>query len=92
MSGHHFGRSELTWRGDELYVGRRAVGVEIVPDAVWPGMWRVRSPGGELSDMVNRTRARDAARSIALTILNAGGHQETGAEAAPIEKTGREAA
>jgi hypothetical protein len=89
MSGRIYGGCELTWRGDELCLGRRVV-VDIVPDAVWPGMWRVRSPGGEL--MVNRTRARDAARSIALTILNAGGHQETGLETSPIEETVREAA
>jgi hypothetical protein len=33
----------------------------IVPDDHWPGMYRVRLPGGGLSDMVNLTRARDAA-------------------------------
>jgi hypothetical protein len=27
-------------------------------------MWRIKAPDGELSAMVNRTRARDAARSI----------------------------
>jgi hypothetical protein len=32
----------------------------IVPDAKWPGMYRVRLPGGSLTDMVNLTRARDA--------------------------------
>jgi hypothetical protein len=34
--------------------------VSIVPDAVWPGMYRLRFPGGHLSDMVNLTRAKDA--------------------------------
>ena len=33
-------------------------------------MWRVRFPDGRLSDMVNDTRARDAAASIALAILS----------------------
>ena len=34
--------------------------VSIVPDAVWPGMYRLRFPDGRLSDMVNLTRAKDA--------------------------------
>jgi hypothetical protein len=45
--------------------------IQIVPEAKYPGvMWRVRYPDGTLSDMVNRTRAKDAARSILLGILN----------------------
>src|SRR5262249_11645452 len=31
----------------------------IVPDAKWPGMYRIRLPDG-LTDMVNRARAKDA--------------------------------
>jgi hypothetical protein len=38
---------------------------EIAPDANWPGMWRVRWPDGSLSDMVNLSRAKDAAIAIA---------------------------
>jgi hypothetical protein len=38
---------------------------EIIPDANWPGMWRVRWPDGSLSDMANLTRAKDAAFVIA---------------------------
>jgi hypothetical protein len=34
----------------------------IVPDARWPGMYRLRLPDGSLSAMVNLTRARDALR------------------------------
>ena len=30
-----------------------------------PGMYRVRLPDGELSDMVNLTRAKDAALALA---------------------------
>ncbi|MGB8628613.1 MAG: hypothetical protein WCD69_04380 [Xanthobacteraceae bacterium] len=44
----------------------------IEPDANWPGMWRVRF-GDELSDMVNLSRAKDAAISIVLRGLNATG-------------------
>jgi len=32
----------------------------IVPDSKWPGMYRIKRPGGSLSDMANLTRARDA--------------------------------
>ena len=39
-------------------------GITIVRDPEWPNMWRVRLPSGQLSDMVNFTRAKDAARSL----------------------------
>ena len=32
----------------------------LIPDAVYPGMCRVRWPDGRVSDMVNLTRANDA--------------------------------
>ena len=38
---------------------------EVVPDKTYPGMWRVRTPDGWLSDMANLTRAKDAAMAIA---------------------------
>jgi hypothetical protein len=49
----------------QLYIGRRFSKVIVRPDIGWPGMWRVRSPDGELSDMVNLARAKDAAISVA---------------------------
>jgi hypothetical protein len=49
-------RHGAEWR---LYRYRRVVG-SVLPDAKWPGMWRVQLPGG-LSEMVNLARARDAA-------------------------------
>jgi hypothetical protein len=62
---------ELGWRGNRLVLnGRGAPLAEIVPEPQWKGMWRVRLPDGTLSDMVNITRARDAARSLALLALN----------------------
>jgi hypothetical protein len=57
----------MTWKrvGTDwcLFSGRRVV-ARVVPDAAYPGMWRVELPGG-LSDMVNLTRPRDAARVLA---------------------------
>jgi hypothetical protein len=35
--------------------------VYVVPDAVYAGMWRIAWPDGRLSDMVNLSRAKDAA-------------------------------
>ena len=32
----------------------------IIADAIYPGMYRIRLPGGGLSDIVNLTRANDA--------------------------------
>lgn len=37
---------------------------EIAPDSRWPGMWRISTPDGRLSDMINLCRARDAAFAI----------------------------
>jgi hypothetical protein len=59
----------LTWVGDELVYGRRTV-LRIERDGVYSEMWRVCLPDGSLTDMVNRTRAQDAAVSIALRLLN----------------------
>ena len=46
-----------------LYVGSRLL-AEIVPDDVWPNMWRIVWPDGGRSDMTNLTRSRDAAEVI----------------------------
>jgi hypothetical protein len=45
--------------GWQLFHDRHLVG-RVVPDTVHPGMWRVKLPGG-LSDLVNLTRAKEAA-------------------------------
>jgi hypothetical protein len=55
------GSERIEWRGDRLcLIGQRQTIVSIEPDATYPQMWRVRYPDGSLSDMVNKTRARDA--------------------------------
>jgi hypothetical protein len=54
-------RSRLIWKGDHLCRGNIKTGLSVVPDAVHAGMWRIRYPDGSLSDIVNRTRAKDAA-------------------------------
>jgi hypothetical protein len=52
-----------------LKSGRRMVAT-IELDSKWPGMWRVRR-GGSMTDMVNLSRAKDAAIAIALSDVNA---------------------
>jgi hypothetical protein len=54
----------------------------IVPDERHAGMWRVVRRDGSLSDMVNLTRAKDAARGIALWI-DARGWAPVGCMTAP---------
>ena len=65
------GSINLTWHGDDLHLRRGRKLLSIVQDEKYPSMWRVRRPDGTLSDMVNRTRAKDAAMAMALSILNA---------------------
>jgi hypothetical protein len=52
---------KISWKNDRLLVSTRTSGYSIVRDARHPTMWRVRQPDGSLSDIINRTRARDAA-------------------------------
>src|SRR5262249_48079191 len=39
--------------------------VMVMPDLEWPGTWRIAWPDGQLSDIVNLPRAKDAAQAIA---------------------------
>jgi hypothetical protein len=50
-----------TGQHERSHSGRTLV---IEPDAKWRGMWRVGLPDGQLSDMVNLTRGKDAAASL----------------------------
>jgi hypothetical protein len=72
----------LVWDGPTLRLGNKRARAlaTVVPDADWPGMYRVRR-SGHTSDMVNLTRAKDAAACLALADLNT---QETPAEAPRI--------
>jgi len=83
-----FSTRELIWTGDRLRLGsaRGRVVAAIEADRDWPGMWRVKTPTGHLSDMVNRTRARDAARAIAAADLNS---QGAPVEAPPMRYSGQ---
>src|SRR4051794_24433341 len=52
-------------RGSELPTKRVTLSsTGIVPDERWPAMWRVSYADGSLSDMANRTRAKDALHAL----------------------------
>jgi hypothetical protein len=78
-----FKASELVWVGRDLRLEskRGRLLASIQREKAWFGMWRIRMPNGRLSDMVNLSRAKDAARSLALAVLNT---QEKPAEASPM--------
>ena len=67
-------RQDLIWDGRQLRLcsSRGVVLATIEPDQAWPGMWRSRArlPDGYLTDMVNLSRAKDAAAPLALGVLN----------------------
>jgi hypothetical protein len=76
MSGAGYSRRHLKWvRDGSAWVVRhgRTELARAVPDDKHPGMWRVRSAGGSWSDIINLPRAKDAAASIALAVLNRSG-------------------
>ena len=70
-SGRCFASEELVWDGLQLRLGsvRGRILATVEPDSKWSGMYRVRHDGN-VTDMVNLTRAKDAAISIALSQLN----------------------
>ena len=46
--------------------GSKAPVISVLPDKIYPTMWRSKHRDGKLSDMANLTRARDAAFAIAM--------------------------
>src|SRR5262249_39425275 len=64
-TGHIYSRKDFTWRehpdGWALHaIGHESAIVHVVSDATYPGMWRIRHSGGQLSDMASLTSARMA--------------------------------
>lgn len=59
---------DLDWKGDWLYHGRRKL-IRVVVDQKYPSMWRIELPDGRLTEMVNRTRAKDAAMGMAVRMI-----------------------
>ena len=62
---------ELTWKFvDGIHTlhrgGLKTPAISVVPDKIYPTMWRIKHRDGRLSDMVNLSRARDAAVALAV--------------------------
>jgi hypothetical protein len=75
---HVYGYGDLAWQKAGYAwalhcVGKQDALLHVVPDGVYPKMWRVRSLDGRLSDMANISWARDAAKAIACRRLNVRG-------------------
>jgi hypothetical protein len=75
-----YDRHDFTWRphasGLALHcVGRAAPVAFVVPDSRYPGIHRVKTRDGRLSNMVNLSRAKDAAPLIAMATLNRTGEK-----------------
>jgi hypothetical protein len=58
------------WNNDKLMQGKRHMPIEVLPDDQWPGLYRVYYQG-KVSDMVNLTRAKDAAVAMVAASFNA---------------------
>jgi hypothetical protein len=84
------GRDRLTWRKDGVRLllfhrsDQNPLAI-IEPDAKYFRLYRIRYPDGHLSDMVNLTRAKDAACSFALRSLNSP-PQETLSQGSQVRK------
>jgi hypothetical protein len=65
-------RTSLDWRSDCLFIGGRASKWRIMKDEKYSMMWRIQRPDGTFTDMLNRTRAKETAESLALGDLNLG--------------------
>ena len=83
MTQHHYCRHDLRWRGNLLRLHSGRLLAKIEPDARWPGMWRIRTPDGICTDMVNLSRAKDAAIGLVLAKLNG---RKTASEAPPARE------
>ena len=60
----------VAWEAANLVLTAAASWRPSSRDSAWPGLWRVHLSDGSVTDMVNLTRAKDAAVSLALGLLN----------------------
>lgn len=68
---HIYSHLDMQWKGTELRLNSGRLLAEVIPDMEWGKMWRVFTVHDRrLSDMVNLTRAKDAAVLLAMQHLN----------------------
>lgn len=61
-----YNHTDLTWHGPELRLGNTVLCMIQRDDH---DLWRVYMPNGFRTDVMNRSRARDTARTLALSEL-----------------------
>jgi hypothetical protein len=86
---------QLIWRkagnGYSLHFERRSTPLlHVVPDEIHSGMFRIRLSDGELSDIANLSRARDAGITHGLGILNRKSRQGTAPGSSHSDTNSRE--
>jgi hypothetical protein len=64
------GRGDMHWKGLSLYLGTKKQDVTVLPDPLYPKMFRLRRPDGSMSDLANLARIKDAAMVIVAAIAN----------------------
>lgn len=84
-----YDRQDLKWVGRQLRLNSGRLLATVEPDGNFVGMFRVRMPNKPLTEMVNITRAKDAAISMALVELNLTKRRQTAPAAPPVESKRR---
>ena len=69
QSNRIYGRQDIRWDRHRLRLSTGRLLAIVEADPQWAGMYRVRF-GDHLTDMVNLTRAKDAAVCLSLSVLN----------------------
>jgi hypothetical protein len=70
MRTRTYRRADVQWRGHTLVLPSGRVLATVEPHPRWPTAYRARLRSGFESDVLNFTRARDAAVALALAELN----------------------
>jgi hypothetical protein len=65
-----YGHQDVRWEGRRLRLVTGRLLAIVEPDSRYAGMFRVRLPDGRQTDIVNLSRAKDAAVALALASLN----------------------
>jgi hypothetical protein len=66
-----YNHKDMEWNSHELRLTTGRLLATVKPDPDWPGLWRAHMADGHVTDMVNLSRAKDAASILALAALNA---------------------
>ena len=62
--------TDITWKKDVMYSGGRKTEWTLKKDTEYPKLWRIWFPDGNVSDIYNKTRAKDNAAKLYLASTN----------------------